>query len=509
MYVKAQKRGLLDSLHENLSTGRVTEYFNDELKEVMENLRNNVDAPARSLFVGQQLENASVDFPVGQRSLKDILASAKSNYKTREYMAAVAEIGRFHKVMLAIVNIFKNFTIDMDKVHHGFLFKDMDPSHREYLLEHLPSQVTAFSHYTMVKNAGVMSGIFDFFSGLGKSQRHKALARWEKLYPRKFREFKNSVQNLISRAETLFNRTKSALKSMNAFRSSRDIDKYVETYEKQIVASFKPFDDSFQENYKKFVKPLVELEAKLSPKATSTDTSTENSIEPSSGGETPAAGSEAPSSASSSSEAPASEPLDNSDNAPNPEVVTSPAVIVKNDMPSLKETMAPPPNDATTSTTNTATETSSLSAPVPAAPLGQKSRLLKNKSKPISRPPSAKSRAVNELENPVIPQPPKVPNIESPAPEAKKTIVPPANTALDITGKPKALKPPPPKKDTDQADDGFYTSSHAQFMKSLESMANESPFILSRYIAKYASLIQKSDPKTASKLLKIAKSIIE
>ena len=50
-------------------------------------------------------------------------------------------------------------------------------------------------------------------------------------------------------------------------------------------------------------------------------------------------------------------------------------------------------------------------------------------------------------------------------------------------------------------------SAHQNFYKSLEVLSNEHPLILAKYISKYATSIQKTDPKTAIELFNIVRKI--
>lgn len=51
-------------------------------------------------------------------------------------------------------------------------------------------------------------------------------------------------------------------------------------------------------------------------------------------------------------------------------------------------------------------------------------------------------------------------------------------------------------------------NKHSNFLRIVESMVNESPIILTKYISKYATLISRTDPNTSMKLMSVVNSIV-
>src|SRR5580692_7337557 len=116
----AQKRSLLNKIQEGTNIGgkAAEKYFAPEFERVMNSLRKN-DAKIRAIATGQSIEGA--DPGPDPIALKDLLKSAKSFLNRREYMSAVADLGRFHNKMVSISKVLSEVNLDIDKVHHEFL----------------------------------------------------------------------------------------------------------------------------------------------------------------------------------------------------------------------------------------------------------------------------------------------------------------------------------------------------------------------------------------------------
>src|SRR6266403_1952266 len=99
MQKAAQKRSLLNKLREMTNVGGIAseKVFHPEFQQLMDKLRNETDDPIRAIVSGEQIGEASP--PDDGIGLKDLLKSARSNVNRREYMKAVADLGRFHKKM--------------------------------------------------------------------------------------------------------------------------------------------------------------------------------------------------------------------------------------------------------------------------------------------------------------------------------------------------------------------------------------------------------------------------
>ena len=129
---KSGKRSVLNKLREmsNVSGIAAEKFFNPEFERVMNSLRES-DNKIRALVSGQEIEGE--DPGDDSVSLKDLYKNAKSNINRREYMTAIAFLGRFHKKLHEISNLVDKLNFDVDQVHNDFLFKDLDEDQKKHL----------------------------------------------------------------------------------------------------------------------------------------------------------------------------------------------------------------------------------------------------------------------------------------------------------------------------------------------------------------------------------------
>src|SRR5579864_6571565 len=167
----AQKRSLLNKLHEmaNVPARSAENFFKPELKRVMNTLID-ADDVVRSTLSGEKVGKAT---PEDSVSAKNLLKEAKSFINRREYLSAVANLGRFHKKMQDVVNVLDKLTLNVNTLHHQFLFNKLPTKHREHL-EDFEKRIAAQRLPYLTKEAGIM----DFFHNIG-TQRGRALAAWE------------------------------------------------------------------------------------------------------------------------------------------------------------------------------------------------------------------------------------------------------------------------------------------------------------------------------------------
>jgi hypothetical protein len=441
MQKTAQKRNILNKLREmsNVSGIAAENFFSPQFQEVMENLRT-IDANIRSIATGEQIEGADPD--PGQTgdttSLKDLLKSAKSNFNRREYMTAVAELGRFHKKFFDITVQIKNLHNKVDQVHHKFLFQDLDEDHKKEL-KNLKTRFSAEQRLAIIKEASVM----DFFYNIG-TKRGRALAFYEKRYPKQISRLKKDTANLLAKSEGLLGQLLSSLKEMASARATRNVDKYMGAANK-VERTYDNYDKTFKDYYTTNIKGFLEV---VFPTEEKPEAATNVS------------------------------PTGTVDNSKQPTIHPEPSEYETGDPESIPIDLTNPkfpkaPNMPT-----------NIGTPVPPAPdtVREVSPPANMETSPPTIPPvrtqPAKGQRAQDIPA-VLPTKPTMTNIPVPAP-----------TTPDV------LAPSPSKN-----------SSHYDFMRSLESLSNEDPIILSSYIKKYANAIQNKDPEVAIKLLQIVKSI--
>lgn len=251
----AQKRSLLNKLRENTNFSGIAaeKVFSPEFQELMERLRNETDDPIRAIISGSQVGDA--DPGSDPISLKDLLKNVKSNINRREFMKAVSDLGRFHKKMFDATRLITNFKYNVDKIHEKFLFEGLDDDNKKHLLE-LKSRVTASSTEYFIKSAGIM----DFFANIG-TPRGRALAGWEKTYPKQIGKLKNDTINILKQSERLLGNVLTFLKEMASARAVRNVDNYLKAGDKMVKA-YSAYDTIFKDYYNSNIKGFLE---KLSP----------------------------------------------------------------------------------------------------------------------------------------------------------------------------------------------------------------------------------------------------
>jgi hypothetical protein len=253
MQKTAQKRSILNKLREmtNVSGIAAEKFFNPEFKRVMESLRKN-DDNIRSIIAGSVIGDGDREILKGDAtSLKDLLKSAKSAMSRREYMSAAADLGRFHKKLFDVKEIIGKFDSDVEAVHHEFLFKDLSPEQKEHL-QGLKTRFAFTASEYFIKEAGIM----DFFMNIG-TKRGRALAAWEKRYPRVVGKIKTETNTIYQKSVKLLGDIISSLKEMASARSIRNVDNYVKASGK-LANDLNKYDIIFKSYYTSAVKPFLD-----------------------------------------------------------------------------------------------------------------------------------------------------------------------------------------------------------------------------------------------------------
>jgi hypothetical protein len=255
MQKTAQKRSLLNKLREvtNISGIATEKFFNPEFQELMDRLRDQTDDPIRSIVSGEAIGNASP--PDDAISLKELLKGIKSNINRREYMTAVASLSRFYHKMHDVVDLLKKFNSNVDKIHEKFLFEGLDEDNKRHLRD-LKKRLSA---YDQARDAAFIkeANILDFFTNIA-TERGRALAAWEKRYPKQLGKLKKDTGTMLQQAERLLSTTLSALKEMATARATRNPDNYIKVGNDKIVKGFEAFDRNFKEYYNSNVKGFLE-----------------------------------------------------------------------------------------------------------------------------------------------------------------------------------------------------------------------------------------------------------
>jgi hypothetical protein len=263
----AQRRGLLNQLREkvNMPGAYLEGFFKPELDRVMVALKE-LDDRIRSELSGKPIGSAA---PQITQSAKEILKSAKQNFNRREYMSGVSDLGMFHKKMFDVSEDIKRFFVDVNKIHHKFLFEGVNDEKLKQLRQHMERKASFNDADHLVKEAGIM----DFFYNIG-TKRGRGLAAWEKKYPKEVKELRDGGNSLVNQAEVLLANTLARLKEMATARAVRRPDDYMDAANK-IKAEFDKFDSGakgFKNYYGSVIVPFLKIkddveteEAKMQP----------------------------------------------------------------------------------------------------------------------------------------------------------------------------------------------------------------------------------------------------
>jgi hypothetical protein len=450
----AQRRGILNKLREmtNISGIAAEKFFNPQFEEVMDSLRTR-DSNIRSIVSGKQLEGG--DPGVDTTSMKQLLHSAKSNLNRREFMTAVALLGRFHKKLNEIRTEINELNTKVDAVHHQFLFQDLGDEHKQEL-ESLRNRWAAERAEALRKEAGIRdSAIGDFFHNL-TSDRGRALAFYEKRYPKQVGKLKKDTNTLLARSEALLGQILSSLKEMATARATRNVDSYVRAAEK-MKRVFEGYDRNFQNYYNENVKGFLEKTELMAP--------TKKVPEKGLGNQEVGAPEAEEGASSSAPTAPGAG-----------EESATPFDLINQKAPSTQvspRTQVVPPG----------------------GPSGGPETPTEYPAEPFGMAPSFTPG--------VIPPAPRVPTNVGPNVPQRDTL--PVGAPPEMEERHSTMPPPPPSVAQPRALPPML--SHSQFYASLEALSGESPLILATIIRKYAKSIQSTDPATAIQLLKIASNI--
>lgn len=461
----AQKRSLLNKLREmtNVSGIAAEKFFNPEFKKVMESLREK-DDQIRSLVSGESV--GAGDPGSDPVSLKSLIKSAKSNLNRREYMSAIADLGRFHKKIFDVVQLIGSLNADVDAVHHEFLFKDLSDESKGHLQD-LKSRFAAAQKDALIKEASIM----DFFHNLA-TKRGRALALWEKRYPKQVGKLKTDTNKLLEKSESLLNSVLSSLKEMAAARSVRNVDEYIKAAQK-ISAGYSAYDKGFRTYYTDNVKGFLEKVELISPTKPTTD-STELGKK----------------------DVPVEKETHKIKTDFGPDIDTGVSVAPPKVPSHLSMPPAPTLNDPGTVGPKTP-----FQAPLP--------QVFEKNDTDVSPPPThvsvlgptmlSPSGGVGSY--PSVPKAPPVPTGLSLTPSAAPDTSP--------SPAPSFAPSAPPTEQLSKSEQVAkeYGWAHVNFLETLESLSDEHPAILAGVISKYANKIKSSDPKTAIKLLNVVKRI--
>jgi len=252
-------RGFFNKLREQVNRpGAILEgIFKPELDRVMKSL-GELDDRVRSEITGTKIGNA--EEPAIKMSGKDLLKEARKAFNRREYMSGVSDLAMFHKKLQNMANDIDKFFVDVNKIHHKFLFQGVDEEKLKRLREHMEPKAASVIADQLLKEAGLIDEIVNIVS-----RRGRGLAAWEKKYPKETKALREGGSRLIDQAEATLESVISALKEMATARAIRRPDDYMDAAAK-IKAAFNKFDSGdkgFRSFYQNAVMPWMKIKDEI------------------------------------------------------------------------------------------------------------------------------------------------------------------------------------------------------------------------------------------------------
>jgi hypothetical protein len=245
-------RGFFNKVREvaNKPTGFLEGIFKPELDRIMAAL-NGLDDRIRSEITGTKIGDA--EEPAIKMSGKDLLKEARKGFSRREYMTGVSDLAMFHKKIQTMVSEIDKFFVDVNKIHHKFLFQGVNEDKLKQLRDHMEPKAASLIADQLLKEAGLIDDIVNIVS-----KRGRGLSAWEKSYPKETKALRDIGLNVLSQADSLLETVISSLKEMATARATRRPDDYM-TAGHKIKAAFTKFDRSFTLYYKEAVLPWMKI----------------------------------------------------------------------------------------------------------------------------------------------------------------------------------------------------------------------------------------------------------
>lgn len=245
-------RGFFNKVREvaNKPTGFLEGIFKPELDRVMTSL-NTLDDQIRSEITGGKIGNS--EEPAIKMSGKDLLKESRKAFNRREYITGVSDLAMFHKKVQKIVNEIDKFFVDVNKIHHKFLFQGVNEEKLKQLRDHMEPKAASLIADQLLKEAGLIDDIVNIVS-----KRGRGLAAYEKAYPKETKALRDIGLNVLSQADALMDIIISSLKEMATARATRRPDDYM-TAGSKIKSAFAKFDRSFNLYYKEAVSPWMKI----------------------------------------------------------------------------------------------------------------------------------------------------------------------------------------------------------------------------------------------------------
>lgn len=249
-------RGLLNKMREvvNKPGGYLEGIFKPELDRVMTAL-GDLDDRIRSEITGTKIGKA--DEPAIKMSGKDLLKESRKAFNRREYMTGVSDLAMFHKKLQTMTNEINKFFVDVNKIHHKFLFQGVNDEKLKQLREHMEPKAASLIADQLLKEAGLIDEIVNIVS-----KRGRGLAAWEKKYPKETKALREGGVKMLDQADVLLEGVIVSLKEMATARAIRRPDDYMDSANK-MKSNFNKFDAAFKAYYSTAVSPWMKIKDEI------------------------------------------------------------------------------------------------------------------------------------------------------------------------------------------------------------------------------------------------------
>lgn len=249
-------RGFFNQLRETVNKpGAFLEgIFKPELERIMLQLTA-LDDRIRTELTGKKIGTSG--FPSITISAKDLLKAARTAFNRREYMTGISDLAMFHKKMQIISNDLDKFFVDINKIHHKFLFDGVDEEKIKKLREHMEPKAASMTADQLLKEAGIVDSLLNFVT-----RRGRGLAAWEKKYPKEIKALRDGGSKLLDHGDGVLANSISILKEMATARATRRPDEYMDLAAK-IKAEFNKFDAGFKAYYQNAVAPWMKIKDEI------------------------------------------------------------------------------------------------------------------------------------------------------------------------------------------------------------------------------------------------------
>jgi hypothetical protein len=256
----AQERGIFNKLREKANiTGRILESLNPEFHDMMEKLR----------LADEKIREHAVN-------AKELVRSAKSLVRRRDYLAAAVNLSAFHERARYIGAELERFIKGVNLKHYQFLLDQFDDEQKEQLFGYDPTAELKMDEASvddvpdmvaeaaLTKQAGLSDWWFKITDPIADlahnvtTQRGIAMRALEKRFSIAFlKQLKAASGVMVTRADQFLSFLLRTFKKLATALAKRNVDQYA-TAAKEYINRFTRFHAQFVDYYQKNVVPLKE-----------------------------------------------------------------------------------------------------------------------------------------------------------------------------------------------------------------------------------------------------------